>query len=41
MCDFQIGFLDNQVWYVQTLLGSDQSGNGSNNFTVNMTVNGF
>jgi len=41
MCDFQSGLFDTQSWYRQTLLGSDQSGNDSRNFTVKMTVNGF
>ena len=41
MCDFQSGLFDTQSWYGQTLLGSDQSGNDSMNFTVKMTVNGF
>ena len=40
-CDLQSGLLNTQTWYGQTLLGSDQSGNGSKKFTVNMTVNGF
>ena len=40
-CDLQSGLLNTQTWHVQTLLGSDQSGKGLKNFTVNMTVNGF
>ena len=40
-CDLQSGLLNTQTWHGQTLLGSDQSGKGSKNYTVNMSVNGF